>query len=78
MFGVIAKGSHGLEARAFRLESRGSSFWVGGAGVDLSRLLRWNFSNFTGALGIPADASGAYRPSPQAKAEVVPAPPLKG
>ena len=50
-----------------------------GAGAKSSRLLRWKFSMFTGTLGIPADASGAYRPGPQATTEVVPRPPsLKG
>jgi len=45
---------------------------VGGAGANASRLLQRKFSTLPEALGIPADASGVYRPSPQATIKVVP------
>ncbi|MCX5905796.1 MAG: hypothetical protein NTY64_01025 [Deltaproteobacteria bacterium] len=45
---------------------------MAGAGGNASRLLRRKFSTFTRTGGIPADASGAYRPGPQATTKVVP------
>jgi len=44
-----------------------------------SRLLWQKLSPFTGAMGLPADAFGAYRPNPQATAKLAPRPSsLKG
>jgi hypothetical protein len=43
-----------------------------GAGADASCLLRRKFSEFSMSRGIPADASGAYRPGPQATTESLP------
>ena len=50
-----------------------------GAGAKASRLFLQRFSNFFESMPIPADASGAYRPDPQATTKPAPAPPsLKG
>ena len=50
-----------------------------GGGQGLPRLLWRKLSPFTGAMGLPADASGAYRPNPQATTKLVPRPSsLKG
>ncbi|MCJ7496443.1 MAG: hypothetical protein MUP68_19740, partial [Deltaproteobacteria bacterium] len=44
-----------------------------------SRLLWRKLSPFPGAMGLPADASGAYRPNPQATTKLAPRPSsLKG
>jgi hypothetical protein len=42
------------------------------AGADASRILQRKFREFTKIRSIPADASGAYRPGPQAKTESLP------
>jgi len=47
---------------------------VDGAGAEASRLLWRKLSPFTGAMGLPADASGAYRPNPQATTKLAPRP----
>ena len=47
-----------------------------GAGAKASRLFLRRFSTFFEPLPIPADASGAYRPNPQATTKLAPAPPL--
>ena len=50
-----------------------------GAGAKASRLLWRKLSPFPGAMGLPADASGAYRPDPQATTKLAPRPSsLKG
>ena len=50
-----------------------------GAGAKASRLFWRKLSPFTGAMGLPADASGAYRPNPQATTKLAPRPSsLKG
>ncbi len=50
-----------------------------GAGAKASRLFLQRFSTFFESLPIPADASGAYRPDPQATTKPAPGPPsLKG
>jgi hypothetical protein len=50
-----------------------------GAGAKASRLLWRKLSPFPGAKGLPADASGAYRPNPQATTKLAPRPSsLKG
>ena len=50
-----------------------------GAGAKASRLLWRKLSPFPGAMGLPADASGAYRPNPQATKKLAPRPSsLKG
>jgi hypothetical protein len=52
---------------------------VEGAGAKASRLFLQRFSTFFESLPIPADASGAYRPDPQATTKPAPGPPsLKG
>jgi hypothetical protein len=52
---------------------------VDGAGAKASRLLWRKLSPFPGAMGLPADASGAYRPNPQATTKLAPRPSsLKG
>jgi len=51
---------------------------VEGAGAKASRLFLQRFSTFFESLPIPADASGAYRPNPQATTKPAPAPLLKG
>jgi hypothetical protein len=48
------------------LEPGGAGFFGDGAGAKASRLLWRKLSPFPGAMGLPADASGAYRPNPQA------------
>jgi len=49
------------------------------AWAKASRLLWRKLSPFTGAMGLPADASGAYRPNPQATTKLAPRPSsLKG
>lgn len=53
-------------------ESRGADFSVAGAGAKAPRLLRGRSSGFAESIGIPAGASGAYRPDPQATTELVP------
>jgi len=73
-----AKGNPGLGVRTFRLELQGGDFSVERAGPDASRPLRI-FISFSDSLPIPADASGAYRPHPQATTKFVPdSPSLKG
>jgi len=69
--------------------------WPGGPGGPLGTLRRWflrgpgggqglrllwrKLSPFPGAMGFPADASGAYRPNPQATTKLAPRPSsLKG
>ena len=47
-----------------------------GAGAEASRILLGRFGAFSLSLPIPADASGAYRPNPQATTKLAPAPPL--
>jgi hypothetical protein len=47
---------------------------VDGAGAKAPRLLWRKLSPFTGAMGLPADASGAYRPNPQATTKLAPRP----
>jgi len=64
--GGRAKRNPGLGVRTFRLESQGGDFSVEGARAEVSRLLRRIFISFSESLPIPADASGAYRPAPQA------------
>ena len=54
------------------------SSWTG-RGAKASRLLWRKLSPFTGAMGLPAEASGAYRPNPQATTKLAPRPSsLKG
>jgi len=61
------------------LEPGGAGFFVDKAGAKASRLLWRKLSPFTEAMGLPADASGAYRPNPQATAKLAPRPSsLKG
>ena len=49
------------------------------AGAKASRLFLQRFSTFFESLPNPADASGAYRPDPQATTKPAPGPPsLKG
>ena len=43
-----------------------------GAGAKASRILRRRFGAFSESLPIPADASGAYRPNPQATTKLAP------
>ena len=64
--GGRAKRNPGLGVRTVRLESQGGDFSVEGAGAEASRPLRRIFISFSESLPIPADASGAYRPNPQA------------
>jgi hypothetical protein len=47
--------------------------WTG-RGPRPPRLLWRKLSPFPGAMGLPADASGAYRPNPQATAKLAPRP----
>ena len=50
-----------------------------GAGAKASRLFLQRFSTFFESRPIPADASGAYRPNPQATTKLAPRPStLKG
>ena len=58
------------------LEPGGAGFFVDGAGAKASRLLWQKLSPFTGAMGLPADASGACRPNPQATTKLAPCPSL--
>jgi hypothetical protein len=52
---------------------------VDGAGAKASRLLWQKLNPFPGAMGLPADVSGAYRPNPQATTKFAPRPSsLKG
>ena len=45
-----------------------------GAGAKASRLFWRKLSPFTGAMGLPADASGAHHPDPQATTKLAPRP----
>ena len=56
------------------LEPGGAGFFGDGAGAKASRLLWRKLSPFTWAMGLPADASGAYRPNPQATTKLAPRP----
>jgi len=58
----------GPGARTIRLESQGADFFVDGA--KASRLRQRRLRAFFESLPIPTDASGAYRPNPQANNEV--------
>ena len=71
-FGVTANRCHGLGVRTVRLEPQGGDFFVEGAGAKTSRLILRRLSVFSKSLPIPADASGAYRPNPQAKTKPAP------
>jgi hypothetical protein len=51
--------------------NQGTDLFVDGAGAKASRLLRRKIGTFVGHLGIPADASGAYRPNPKATTNLV-------
>ena len=62
---VKAKRFPGLGVRSVRLESGGGGFFIEGAGAKASRRLR-RIRVFSESLPIPANASGAYRPNPQA------------
>ena len=66
--GVKTKNFPGLGIRALRLESQGADFFVDGA--KASRLRQRRLRAFFESLPIPTDASGAYRPNPQANNEV--------
>ena len=70
--GLKAKRRPGLGVRSVRLEPQGGDFFVEGAGAKASRILRRRFGAFSESLPIPADASGAYRPNPQATTKLVP------
>jgi len=62
---VKAKRFPGPGIRSVRLESGGGGFFVEGAEAKASRRLR-RIRVFSESLPIPADASRAYRPNPQA------------
>ncbi|MCX5910718.1 MAG: hypothetical protein NTV04_02195, partial [Deltaproteobacteria bacterium] len=67
-FGGKAKGHHGLGVRSRQGGIGTLRRWFlrgRGGGQGLPPPLR-KLSPFTGAMGLPADASGAYRPNPQA------------
>ena len=49
---------------------------MAGAGAKAACLLRRKSGQSTGLLSLPADASGAYRPDPQATIKLVPRPPF--
>ena len=62
----MAKRFPGLGIRSVRLESGGGVFFVEEAGAKASRCLLRRIRVFSESLPIPANASGAYRPNPQA------------
>jgi len=64
--GGRAKRNPGLGVRTVRYELQGGDFSVEEAGAEASRPLRRIFLSFSEPLPIPADASGASRPNPQA------------
>jgi hypothetical protein len=56
------------------LEPGGAGFFVDGAGAKASPPPLRKLSPFTEAMGLPADASGASRPNPQATTKLAPRP----
>jgi len=60
------------------LESQGAGIFGERAGAKASRPPFRRSGVFFESRVIPADASGAYRPNPQATAKLVPGHPLKG
>jgi len=57
---------HGLGAQTVRWESKGGGFFGEGAGAKASRFSLRRIGILSDSLPIPADASGANRPNPQA------------
>jgi len=70
--GAKAKRCPGLGARPVRLESQGAGIFGERAGAQDSRPPFRKSGVFSESRVIPADASGAYRPNPQANTKLVP------
>jgi hypothetical protein len=60
----------GLGVRVARLEPQGGGFFVEGAGAKAARIPLRRAGAFFESLPFPTDASGAYRPDPQATTEL--------
>jgi hypothetical protein len=66
----------GVRSRQGGIGIISADFFVAVAGAKASRLRQRSLRVFFESLPIPTDASGAYRPNPQANNEVCRPPPL--